>query len=201
MQNVVIEEPYEFIPPSYSDWWPPLIQLYLSRYLRKAYGITSVECRGVPKLKKTLDAGHGVLLCAEPLPAFRSPGARHAVPADRSSISCHGFLAPVQAGSLDPFRGPADGGIQHLSRRRRPTVLSTAIDILVDARRPLIVFAEGAVSRHNDQLMPLMDGTAFIARQAARRRKKRATRPLSWFIRLPFDIFFAVTWNRRRCGY
>src|SRR5207244_9536753 len=48
----------------------------------------------------------------------------------------------------------------------------TATAMLVDGRRPLIIFPEGIVSRSNDRLRPLMDGTAFIARAAA---KVRAT--------------------------
>ena len=47
-----------------------------------------------------------------------------------------------------------------------------AIDILDKAERPLVVFPEGATSRTNDQLMALMDGPAFIARNAAKRRSK-----------------------------
>ena len=50
--------------------------------------------------------------------------------------------------------------------------INTAVDILVEGKRPLVIFAEGAISRHNDELMPLMDGTAFIARTAAKRREK-----------------------------
>jgi hypothetical protein len=51
--------------------------------------------------------------------------------------------------------------------------ISTAIDILQHARRPLIVFPEGVVTRHNDRLLPLMEGTAMIARTAARRRAQQ----------------------------
>ena len=50
--------------------------------------------------------------------------------------------------------------------------IDTAVDILVDGKRPLVLFAEGAISRHNDQLMPMMDGVSFIARTAAKRREK-----------------------------
>ena len=50
--------------------------------------------------------------------------------------------------------------------------LNQAIDTLVDARRPLVIFPEGVISRANDRLGGLMDGTAFMARQAARKRAK-----------------------------
>ena len=124
-------------------------------------------------LKKSLDAGHGVLLApnhcrlSDPLVLgmlsrqidrhFHAMASWHLFKQDRLTH----FVAR-RMGAFSIYREGVDR-----------QALSTAIDILVDAQRPLIVFAEGAVSRHNDQLMPLMDGTAFIARQAARRRKKK----------------------------
>ena len=50
--------------------------------------------------------------------------------------------------------------------------MNTAIDILADAQRPLIVFPEGAISRTNDRLTPMMDDVAFMARSAAKKRAK-----------------------------
>ena len=52
------------------------------------------------------------------------------------------------------------------------TALNMAIDILVDSRRPLVIFPEGIISRTNDRLNPLLEGTAFIARSAAKKRAK-----------------------------
>jgi 1-acyl-sn-glycerol-3-phosphate acyltransferase len=172
MQNVVIEEPYEFIPPSYSNWWPALIQLYLSRYLRKVYGITSVECRDVQRLTKTLDQGHGVLLapnhCRFSDPLVLGILSRKINRHVHTMASWHLF----KQDRLIHFMARRMGAFSIYREGVDRQALSTAIDILANAQRPLVVFAEGAVSRHNDQLMPLMDGTAFIARQAARRRKK-----------------------------
>jgi hypothetical protein len=48
--------------------------------------------------------------------------------------------------------------------------LKCAIQIVAGARRPLMVFPEGVISRHNDRLNPLMEGTAMIARSAAKQR-------------------------------
>jgi hypothetical protein len=50
--------------------------------------------------------------------------------------------------------------------------IKAAIDILNQARRPLVIFPEGMVSRTNDRLGNLMEGTELIARKAA---KERAT--------------------------
>jgi hypothetical protein len=50
--------------------------------------------------------------------------------------------------------------------------LKMATEVLADGKRPLILFSEGIVSRSNDRLGDLMDGTAFIARAAAKLRAK-----------------------------
>jgi 1-acyl-sn-glycerol-3-phosphate acyltransferase len=172
MQNVIIEEPYEFIPPGRSEWWPRLVQYLLKPYLRRKFGVDSVECREVERLNASFDAGHGVLLAPN-----------HCRQSDPLSV---GFLSRAINRNLHAMAS------WHLFKQDRFTTfmtrsvgafsvyregidrqaINTAVDILVEGRRPLVVFPEGAISRHNDQLMPLMEGTAFIARTAAKRREK-----------------------------
>jgi 1-acyl-sn-glycerol-3-phosphate acyltransferase len=50
--------------------------------------------------------------------------------------------------------------------------LDLAIETLSVPDRPLVVFPEGSVFRTNDVLQPLLDGVAFMARTAAKRRAK-----------------------------
>jgi hypothetical protein len=50
--------------------------------------------------------------------------------------------------------------------------VNTAIDILQGAERPLIIFPEGFIARTNDVVNDLLEGTALIARTAAKRRGK-----------------------------
>jgi hypothetical protein len=50
--------------------------------------------------------------------------------------------------------------------------LKMASQILVEARRPLVIFPEGMVTRGNDRLGYVMDGVAFIGRSAAKVRAK-----------------------------
>jgi hypothetical protein len=45
-----------------------------------------------------------------------------------------------------------------------------AIDVLAEARRPLVIFPEGVISRTNDRLNNLQEGVAFIAHSAAKQR-------------------------------
>src|SRR5262245_65426105 len=62
MQRIVIDEPYKFVPPVYSEWWPTMLRFILRRYLRNAFGVHSVECRHVERLKASLAAGHSIML-------------------------------------------------------------------------------------------------------------------------------------------
>jgi hypothetical protein len=52
--------------------------------------------------------------------------------------------------------------------------LKCSVDLLAQARRPLMIFPEGFVSRTNDRLNNLMEGTAFIARGAAKKRAEQS---------------------------
>ena len=52
------------------------------------------------------------------------------------------------------------------------TALNTAVEILEQGQRPLVIFPEGVVTRTNDRINPLLEGTAFIARTAAKKRAK-----------------------------
>ena len=57
--------------------------------------------------------------------------------------------------------------------------VQTSIEILETAERPLVIFPEGHITRTNDRLTPMLEGTALIARQAAKKRegKQEGRRP------------------------
>lgn len=174
MQKVVIDQPYQFIPPLVTNFWPSLIQLYLPRFLRKMYGVHSVECRRVELLKRSVDAGHGILLapnhCRLSDPLVLGRLARAVGVHLYAMASWHLFKQDWFTTFMIRRMGAFSVYREGMDRQ----ALNAAIDILVDARRPLIVFPEGAISRHNDQLMGLLDGVAFMARTAARRRAKKS---------------------------
>ncbi len=62
MPHVVLDRPYEFVPPHHGTWWPGVIQfLELYRfYLSRKEGIVSRECRHVDRLTASLREGHGI---------------------------------------------------------------------------------------------------------------------------------------------
>ena len=172
MHRVVIDEPYEFVPPVYSEFWPWLLRFYLRRYLRTGYGVHSVECRNVERLRASLAAGHSILLAPN-----------HCRMADPMVLGilgmeadCHLFaMASWHVFKQSPFQTFMTrrmGAFSVLREGNDRQALDTAIDILVARQRPLIVFPEGAITRHNDVIEEMMDGPSFLARQAAKRLKK-----------------------------
>lgn len=173
MQNVIIEEPYQFIPPVYSRFWPSFIRRFLiSGFLRKTYGVHSLETRGAERLKTSVDAGYGVILapnhCRMSDPLTFADLTRFIGRDMHAMASWHLF----KQSRLNCFMLRRIGAFSVYREGVDRQAINTAVDILVDGQRPLVLFAEGAISRHNDQIMPLMDGVSFIARTAAKRREK-----------------------------
>src|SRR5215213_2608909 len=64
MQNIIVEKPYEFLPPYRGNFWPTLfrgIRIH-DHFLRKAEGVVDHEIRHVERLRASLAAGHAILV-------------------------------------------------------------------------------------------------------------------------------------------
>jgi 1-acyl-sn-glycerol-3-phosphate acyltransferase len=173
MQQVVIDEPYQFIPPYRGTLWARLFRPFLARYLRKEHGITESECRGLEKLRSSLDAGHGIVLApnhcrpADPMAMGLLAQAMHI--SLFSMASWHVFKADWLTAFVIRRLGAFSVYREGMDRQ----AINCAIEILENAVRPLVIFPEGVITRTNDRLGVLMEGTAFIARSAAKRREKQ----------------------------
>ena len=175
MQPIVVEKPYQFIPPHTGNWWPTAIRdLNLHGiWLRRKEGVVDYELRGAEHLKESLQQGHGILLtpnhCRMSDPLVLGWMARDVNCLLYAMASWHLFeqshfmrWAIRKMGAFSVYREGIDR-----------QAINLAIEILEAATRPLVIFPEGAVSRTNDRLQALLDGVAFIARTAAKRRAKR----------------------------
>ncbi len=172
MQRVVIDEPYKFVPPVYSEWWPTILRFYLRRYLWTAFGVRSVECRNVERLRASLAAGHSIMLA----PNHSRLSDPMVLGILGMEADCHLFAMAswhvFKQSRFQTFMTRRMGAFSVLREGNDRQAIDTAIDILIDRKRPLIMFPEGAISRHNDLIEEMMEGPSFIARQAAKRLKK-----------------------------
>src|SRR5204863_367663 len=82
--------------------------------------------------------------------------------------SAHLFMA----GKLQAFLLRRAGAFSIYREGMDKQAVQTSIEILDTAKRPLVIFPEGHISRTNDRLAPMLEGTALIAWQAAKKRAK-----------------------------
>jgi 1-acyl-sn-glycerol-3-phosphate acyltransferase len=170
MQNIIIDKPYCFVPPKHGRFWPRVLTPFLPGHLRRHFGIESCRVFGIETLRASLAAGHGIMLtpnhCRPCDPLVVALAAAELSQPLYCMASWHLFMQGRWYAWLLPRCGAFSVYREGLDRE----ALKCAIDVLVGARRPLVIFPEGAITRTNDRLNHLMDGTAFIARSAAKQR-------------------------------
>ena len=174
MQNIVILEPYRFVPPYRSRFWSRLlVRVLLRPYLHHFYGLERFECIDGEKLRTSLDDGCGILVISNHIRPCDPMACGYLTRVVRQPMYCmasrHVFenawidrVLSRRCGAFSVYRE----GIDHAS-------LQFAVQSLVEPDRPVIIFAEGSAGRMNDRVQPMLDGSALIARTAARRRAKQ----------------------------
>src|SRR6476469_474491 len=192
MNSVVSDKPYVPGPPYHGTLWPRALNLYFPRYLRRRYGTAKVDIVGADKLRTSIAAGHGVLItpnhCRDEDPFILSALANAVGQPFFVVASAHLFMGSKlqacllrRAGAFSIYREGMD-----------KQAVQTSIAILESAERPLVIFPEGHISRTNDRLTPMLEGTALIARQAAKKRakenKKVVVHPVAIRYTFPFDV-------------
>jgi len=171
MQNLIVPQPYEFVPPRFNPLIYGALKPLLPLFLRKAYGVTTVGFTGREKLQQSLQAGHGVLLAPN-----------HSRPADPFVIAELGNACQRPVNIMSTWHIFMENRLQRFMLQRvgifsvhRESVdrksLRCAEDILVTARHPLVMFPEAIVSRTNDHMNAFLRGSALVARRAALRRQ------------------------------
>ena len=176
MQKIIVEKPYQFLPPYRGMFWPTIfrgVRIH-DYYLRKSEGVVAHEVRHVERLRASLAAGDAVLITpnhprtADPLAmgwlAVEAPCHFHVM------ASWHLF----QGSRVYAWAIRAMGGFSVNREGVDRQAINTAIELLAEAKRPLVIFPEGATSRTADHLHAMLDGVAFIARAAAKKRAKQS---------------------------
>jgi 1-acyl-sn-glycerol-3-phosphate acyltransferase len=172
MPGVLVDKPYEPVLPYKGRLWPRALWLLMNRKLRKNYGVTKVEYRHLDRLKSSLAAGHGIIISPnhsrDEDPLIIGTLARAVGHPFYAVASWHLFAYS----KIDRFILRRAGAFSIYREGMDKSALTTSVDILAEADRPLVIFPEGHISRTNDRLAPLMDGVSLIARMAAKKRAK-----------------------------
>jgi 1-acyl-sn-glycerol-3-phosphate acyltransferase len=196
MNTVVSDKPYVPVPPYHGTLWPRALNLYVPRYLRRRYGTSTVEVVGADKLRASIAAGHGILItpnhCRDEDPFVLNRLAREVRRPFFVVASAHLFMG----NKLQAFLLRRVGAFSIYREGMDKQAVQTSIEIVETAERPLVIFPEGHISRTNDRLTPMLEGTALIARQAAKKRakenKKVVVHPVATRYSFPFDVASAA---------
>jgi len=174
MQDVIVEKPYTFMPPYRTKFFAWLYRTFKLHawYLARAEKVTSHELRGLEHVHASVKAGHGILF-APNHSRTADPLVMGWIPAESGYdfygiASWHLFQNRFQSFFLRSM-GAFSVNREGVDRQ----AVNLAIEILTNAERPLVLFPEGTTTRTNDRLGPLLDGVAFMARTAAKRRAKQ----------------------------
>ncbi|MFH5805488.1 lysophospholipid acyltransferase family protein [Alienimonas sp. DA493] len=178
MQKMIVEEPYQFVPPYRGTFWVKLFHPFLPTFLRTSYGIADVQVTGGEALQENVRRGAGVLLTPNHVrlsdPMTLGVMQTHLGLPTYSMASWHLFNQDGLGGKVNAWMMRNLGAFSVFREGNDRTALACAIDILISGERPLVLFPEGVVSLSNDRVGPLLDGTAVIARSAAKRRARQA---------------------------
>jgi 1-acyl-sn-glycerol-3-phosphate acyltransferase len=131
------------------------------------------EIRGAEKLSASLAAGHGVVLAPNHVREC------DAITVGFLAIKCQCYLNIMA--SWHVFKGSwfqsfmirQVGAFSVHREGMDKTSINTAIQILTEAKRPLVLFPEGYCAFHNDILSPLQEGVSLIVQRAARKREEK----------------------------
>lgn len=171
MQKIIIDEPYKFVKPGRSTFWLKCFELYIPRYLRKNQGISSWEIIGKDRLLRSLKQGNSIMLapnhCRPSDPMLLGMLCKEVKKRSYMMASWHLFMQGDVYAKILPKVGVFSIYREGVDRES----LKFAINALTEAERMLVLFPEGIITRTNNRVNSLMDGTSFIARSAAKKRE------------------------------
>ena len=179
MEKRLLDPNYSFRPPKPSRFWEWALTPVRRRVYRDRYGVRELEMRGEEHVQAALDGGHGVMFAVNH-PAHGDPFVVFEAMARLREPCCYLAAWQVFAGWMG-LKGFAFQRLGAFSIDREGTdmrAFRTAVDVLIQGDRSLVIFPEGDVYHLNDRITPLREGAAMIVLTAAHRRKRSNGPPL-----------------------
>ncbi len=162
-----IQKPYVFRPPRPARWFRPLLHLISTAFLRFRFRIRRLSVKGEQTLVQLTRAGQSVLVTPN--------HADHADPCllveagRRVGLTLH-FMAArecFERGPVNCFVLQRSGAFSVDREGNDLASLRTAMNLLRTGGHPLVIFPEGEIYHHHEELDLLNEGPATIALRAA----------------------------------
>jgi 1-acyl-sn-glycerol-3-phosphate acyltransferase len=161
------QQPYEFCPPRYAPWFRPALHLLSALFLRHRFKVRSVSIKAAEPVVQLVRDGHSVLVTPN--------HADHADPSilvhvgRRHGLTFH-FMAAREGFERSRIRRfiLQHSGAFSVDREGADLAsIRTAMNLLRECRYPLVIFPEGEIYHHHEQLDFLNEGVATILLRAA----------------------------------
>ena len=192
------QKPYEFCPPRYAAWFRPVMHLISAWLLRRQFRIRQITLRGEEPLVRLARAGQSLLIAPN--------HADHADPnllvavGRRHGLAFH-FMAAREAferGRLNRFALQRSGAFSVDREGADLAAIRTVMNILRECRHPLVIFPEGEIYHHHEELDLLNEGVATILLRAAEKLPAgRRSYVVPTAIRIRHDASVAATFSPR----
>lgn len=161
------QQPYEFCPPKYAWWFRPVLHWVSAWLLSHKFKIRQVTVRGDEALARLIKERQSVLVTPN--------HADHADPqllvhVGRRNGFTFQFMAAregFESNRLNRFVLQRSGAFSVDREGADLASIKTAMTILRDGRHPLVIFPEGEIYHHHEELDALNDGVATILLRAA----------------------------------
>jgi 1-acyl-sn-glycerol-3-phosphate acyltransferase len=193
-----IEKRYEFCPPRHAQWFRPICHLLSSAFLRCKFNIRHLTVHGDAPLAELIRTGQSVLVAPS--------HADHADPSlliqvgRRHGFSFH-FMAAregFERGKLDRFVLQRSGAFSVDRDGADLAAIRTAMSILRECSHPLVIFPEGEIYHHHEELDLLNEGVATILlRSAGKLPSGKKSYAVPAAIRIRHDPSVAHTFSPR----
>jgi hypothetical protein len=171
-QPLVDQFPYRFYPPKLRRfWWLASHPYNTYQLLRREQKVVGVDVQGLDIVRALLGKGDGVLITPNH-PDSADPGTLFEVSHQLGQPLT--YLAGYQLfHGLNRFVLPRIGVFPIDREGTDLRAFKAGVEILTEARNPLVIFPEGEVYHTSDRLTPIREGAVAFASTASKRLLER----------------------------
>lgn len=156
------QRPYVFCPPKYAGWFRPILHVLSASILRHRFKVRAINVRGAESLAQLVREQQSILVA--PNHADHSDAELLIEVGRRHGIAFH-FMAArecFERGRMNRFVLQRSGAFSVDREGADVNAIRTAMRVLLECRHPLVIFPEGEIYHHHEELDILNDGVATI---------------------------------------
>ncbi len=192
------QKPYVFRPPQYAGWFRPVLHALTAFFMRRRFNIRDIQIRGQEHLVRLVRSGQSVLVA--PNHADHADPALLVTAGRRYGLAFH-FMAAregFEKGPLQRFVLQRSGAFSVDREGADLASIRTAMNLLREGRHPLVIFPEGEIWHHHEELDLLNEGVATILLRAAEKLPAgRRSYAVPTAIHISHDLSEAATFSAR----